>query len=67
MFTQQIKEQRRQLLLGEEMTDTQKNQLTLEGEAVTDSDSVPTLADPTVSDTAETPFEAEIEEETQES
>ena len=30
MFTQQIKEQRRQLLLGEEMTQAQQNQLTLE-------------------------------------
>lgn len=62
MFTQQIKEQRRQLLLGEEMTDTQKNQLTLEGESETDVQSVPVLADPTVTQTAETPFEASFEQ-----
>lgn len=53
MFTQQIKEQRRQLLLGEEMTQAQKDQLTLEA---------PGTADPTVTATAETPFEAKQEE-----
>lgn len=57
MFSQQIKEQRRQLLLGEEPTKTQKDQLTLE--AVSENGSV---ADVTVTDTAETPFEAKMEE-----
>ena len=57
MFSQQIKEQRRQLLLGEEPTKTQKDQLTLE--AVSEAGAV---ADVTVTDTAETPFEAKMEE-----
>ena len=57
MFSQQIKEQRRQLLIGEEPTKTQKDQLTLE--AVSDGTPV---ADVTVTDTAETPFEAKMEE-----
>ncbi len=62
MFTQQIKEQRRQLLLGEEMTEAQKNQLTLEGEDVAPEGEIPSVADPTVSETAETPFEARMED-----
>jgi len=57
MFTQQIKEQRQQLLLGEETTKAQKDQLTLE--AVPESNAV---ADPSVTDTAETPFEVRMEE-----
>ncbi len=64
-FTLQIKEQRRQLLLGEERTEAQKNQLTLEGEVAGEGDSgVPDVADPSVTDSAETPFEAKIEEQT---
>lgn len=58
MFTQQIKDQRRQLLLGEETTKVQKDQLSLE--AVSENDAV---ADVTVTDTAETPFEVKQEEE----
>ena len=57
MFTQQIKEQRRELLLGEESTKTQKDQLTLE--AVSENGVV---ADASVTDTAETPFEVKMEE-----
>lgn len=71
MFTQQIKEQRRQLLLGEEMTESQKNQLTLEENTTEDTAKsaenetmplIPAVADPTVTDTGETPFEVRIEE-----
>ncbi|MBR2021713.1 MAG: hypothetical protein IJ939_04690, partial [Clostridia bacterium] len=58
MFSQQIKEQRRQLLLGEETTKAQKDQLSLE--AVAENDSV---ADVTATNTAETPFEVKMQEE----
>lgn len=62
-FTLQIKEQRRQLLLGEERTEAQKNQLTLEGDVAGEGDKgIPDVADPSVTDSAETPFEARLDE-----
>ncbi len=69
MFTQQIKDQRRQLLLGEEKSQIQKNQLTLEEASAAEEASKSgivseeiTVADPTVTYTGETPFEVKMEE-----
>ncbi len=61
-FTMQIKEQRRQLLLGEEKTEAQKNQLTLDSGISEQGEGLSAVADVSVTDSAETPFEAKIEE-----
>lgn len=70
MFTQQIKAQRQQLLLGEEKTEIQQNQLALDdgngqlhlSSAASDGKELPQVADASVTDNAETPFEAKLEE-----